>query len=287
MNRNSQLFNAAIQAVRAVESETGSIIEIVIHAAGPENADWIFDEFIQNDVTGFDIMGISYYWAWHKPATITKTGAIIESLRAKHPDYDVMIVETGYLWTTDAQDNANNIINEVHHDYSPASPDAQRRWLVDLTTAVKTAGGLGVIYWEPAWVSTNCFTQWGQGSHQEHATFFDFNHNLIQEGGIAWLPTNTPTNAKELNLAHPIRIFTDSSHRILNLEWPEALNTDRVQISLISSAGKLMLSKMVIPALLSPGYQLQLPELAAGIYFVVVRQGEGLVAREKIWIGGR
>ena len=37
-------------------------------------------------------------------------------------------------------------------------------------------GGRGVIYWEPAWVSTNCRTPWGQGSGWENATFFDFHH---------------------------------------------------------------------------------------------------------------
>ena len=36
-------------------------------------------------------------------------------------------------------------------------------------------GGQGLIYWEPAWVSTSCSTRWGQGSHWENATMFDEN----------------------------------------------------------------------------------------------------------------
>jgi hypothetical protein len=40
-----------------------------------------------------------------------------------------------------------------------------------------------VVYWEPAWVSTDCSTRWGQGSHWENATFFDFqNGNEVHEG---------------------------------------------------------------------------------------------------------
>jgi glycosyl hydrolase family 53 len=44
----------------------------------------------------------------------------------------------------------------------------------DLTTAVVANGGLGTVYWEPAWLSTDCRTKWGQGSHWENATLFDF-----------------------------------------------------------------------------------------------------------------
>ena len=49
-------------------------------------------------------------------------------------------------------------------------------FLTDLTQQLIINGGLGIIYWEPAWVSTPCRTRWGQGSHWENATFFDF-HN--------------------------------------------------------------------------------------------------------------
>ena len=41
---------------------------------------------------------------------------------------------------------------------------------------IKKAGGEGLIYWEPAWVSTSCSTLWGQGSHWDNATLFDENN---------------------------------------------------------------------------------------------------------------
>jgi arabinogalactan endo-1,4-beta-galactosidase len=284
-DRNSQLFNAAIRAVRAVETETGSQIEVVIHAAGPDNAGWIFDQFIQNEVTDFDIMGISYYWAWHKPATIASTGEIIESLRAKHPGYEVMIVETGYIWTTEGQDQANNIISEVHPDYSPAGPDAQRRWLVDLSEEVKVSGGLGVIYWEPAWVSTSCFTQWGQGSHQEHAAFFDFDHNVLPGGGMAWFGYDDATSAEETPPASPIRIYPDSSQRQLIVEWEGAPVNGSAVIDLIDASGRTLSSQRADSGSFASGARLRLPELTTGVYFVVIRQKGKIWAREKIWIG--
>jgi arabinogalactan endo-1,4-beta-galactosidase len=135
----------------------------------------------------FDIIGISYYWAWHKPTEIDETANIVGELKSAYPDKEVMIVETGYIWTSAWKDQAANIITEVHPDYSPASPENQRDWLIDMTKAVKAQGCMGVLYWEPAWVSSDCYTPWGLGSHQEHATFFDFNNNLITQGGVEWM----------------------------------------------------------------------------------------------------
>ena len=44
----------------------------------------------------------------------------------------------------------------------------------DVVRMTLGAGGVGVVYWEPAWVSTKCATRWGIGSHWENATLFDF-----------------------------------------------------------------------------------------------------------------
>jgi len=135
-DRNAVLFNAGIKAVRDFSAETGKDVKIMIHAADPGKT-WLFDEFIQNGVTDFDVMGISYDWAWHQPEDIEDAGEIVAYLQSRYSNYDVIIVETGYIWTYESNDDANNIINEVHPDYSPPSPAIQRDWLIDLTQEVK------------------------------------------------------------------------------------------------------------------------------------------------------
>jgi arabinogalactan endo-1,4-beta-galactosidase len=35
-----------------------------------------------------------------------------------------------------------------------------------------------VMYWEPAWISSNMKDLWGTGSAWENCTFFDFSGNL-------------------------------------------------------------------------------------------------------------
>ena len=218
--RNAALFNKGIQAVRDVEQSEGEEIQVVIHLAGPADTDWYVENFVANQVTDFDIIGISYYWAWHKPTTIAQTGSIIEDLRSKYPGKEVLIVETGYIWTQESADAANNIISEIHPDFSPASPTNQRDWLIELAQEVIAKKGLGVIYWEPSWVSTSCSTQWGQGSHQEHATFFDFDTNLLLPGGIEWMEydygllSDTEQASEEKAIDFDVR--TDGSVRVVN-----------------------------------------------------------------------
>jgi hypothetical protein len=109
-------------------------------------------------------------------------GAHVAYLRQEF-DKDVMVVETAYPWTFDAVDEtADNILNQGIRGYA-ISPEGQRQFMIDLTQSLISNGGLGVVYWEPAWVSTDCTTRWGQGSHWENATFFDFqNENEVHEG---------------------------------------------------------------------------------------------------------
>ncbi len=103
-------------------------------------------------------------------------GATVARLRASY-DAEVIVVETSYVWTLDSADEAGNILGEGSlHDGYPATVEGQRRFMTDLTQTVLANDGAGVVYWEPAWVSSSCATRWGNGSHWENATLFDF-HN--------------------------------------------------------------------------------------------------------------
>ncbi len=184
--RNAPLFLSGLQAVADAEAATGSTIQTALHIAGPTNAAWLLEGFANHGVTDFDVIGLSYYWQWHQPTSIAQTGSIVADLRAAYPEKAVMIFETGYPWTHDYADPAANILTTVHPDYAPLSPAMQQQWMLDLTEAVMANGGSGVFYWEPAWVSTPCYTPWGQGSHKENAAFFDFEGEVLDNGGMAW-----------------------------------------------------------------------------------------------------
>jgi len=183
--RDAKLFNAGIRAVRDVAADTGTDPKIILHVAQPENAGWWFREARDNGITDFDVIGLSYYPQW-SVFSIPDVGPHIAYLRQEFGK-DVMIVETAYPWTLEKVDEtADNILNQGVRDY-PITVEGQRQFMTDLTQSLISNGGLGVVYWEPAWVSTECSTRWGQGSHWENATFFDFHNDNELHQGIDFL----------------------------------------------------------------------------------------------------
>ena len=178
---DAQMFNAGIRAVRAFNADTGHDVKIVLHVAQPENTGWWFTQAEAAGIADFDVIGVSYYPQW-STFSIGDMGAQVTALRQQFGK-DVMVVETAYGWTREnAGDTADNLLDQGTRGY-PFSPEGQRRFMTDLTQALISNGALGVVYWEPAWVSTRCSTRWGQGSHWENATFFDFQHeNEVIEG---------------------------------------------------------------------------------------------------------
>ncbi|MGA0258272.1 MAG: glycosyl hydrolase 53 family protein [Saprospiraceae bacterium] len=280
-NRNATLFNYAIKAVNDFEHETGKDIRTVIHLAGPEDAEWLMDDFVSNQVTDFDIIGLSYYWAWHKPTTISETGQIIRTLKTLYPDKEVLIVETGYIWTTEWNDSAANIISETHPDYYPASPENQRDWLIDLTQEVIESGGLGVTYWEPCWVSSTCFTQWGQGSHQEHATFFDFDNNLLAPGGIEWMDYtydfSTSTESVPDFKQGQVQILSNSVSGDVRIKQDD-INPKSINVFVTDTTGKVWLNNSFD----SMDVNFNLGDIPLGIYIITVQQGNSILKSKKV-----
>jgi len=93
-----------------------------------------------------------------------------------------MVVETAYPFTMDNVDSANNILgNSALINGYPATEQGQLDYLNKLQEIIITSGGEGLIYWEPAWVSTDCFTQWAQGSHWDNSTLFN-HYNRVTLG---------------------------------------------------------------------------------------------------------
>ena len=172
--RNAAILNAGIRAVREAVSQDGTRPAVMLHVAQPENVEPWFAAAAEAGVRDFDYIGISYYPKWSE-MDLRQAGRVIAAVRQRF-DAEVIVVEVAYPWTlADAGDKAPNILGEdsLEKGY-PATPQGQQRFMHDVTATTLEAGGVGVVYWEPAWVSTGCRTRWGTGSHWENATLFDF-----------------------------------------------------------------------------------------------------------------
>ena len=62
--RDIALLKAGIQAVRAAGALSSTKPQVMIHIAQPENADWWFPKAAAAGLTGYDIIGLSYYPKW-------------------------------------------------------------------------------------------------------------------------------------------------------------------------------------------------------------------------------
>ncbi|WP_229719303.1 glycoside hydrolase family 53 protein [Winogradskyella schleiferi] len=173
--RNSHLINKGIDAVRTIAEDQNETIEVMLHIAQPENGLWWFEQATDNGVIDFDWIGLSYYPIW-SDYDLNEVQSPLSTLINTY-NKKLMIVETAYPFTLDNADSANNILGSdaLVNDY-PASQQGQLDYLNKLKSIIKNAGGQGLVYWEPAWVSTNCYTLWAQGSHWDNATLFDQNN---------------------------------------------------------------------------------------------------------------
>jgi arabinogalactan endo-1,4-beta-galactosidase len=185
--RNAYLINQGIAAVRDLAAERNKPVEVMLHIAGPENGLWWFEQATQNGVTDFDWIGLSYYPIWSS-FTLDNVGTAFSSLKNNY-NKKLMVVETAYPFTLEDVDQANNILGpDTVLDGFPATEQGQLDYLNTLVTVIKNSGGEGLIYWEPAWISTNCSTPWGQGSHWDNATLF--NHDNLPTLGMQFFNSN-------------------------------------------------------------------------------------------------
>jgi arabinogalactan endo-1,4-beta-galactosidase len=184
--RNARLFKAGIRAVRDAGKATGSSPRVMLHVAQPENVEPWFAAAAKAGVTDFDLIGISYYAKWSSES-IDGLATVMRRMHERYPA-DLVLVETAYPWTLKHADSMQNLLGEdsLIEGY-PATPEGQKKYLIDLTQTVIDSGGIGVVYWEPTWVSTRCHTRWGQGSGWENATFFDFNRRNEVLPGIDFM----------------------------------------------------------------------------------------------------
>ncbi len=176
-----KVLNAAIDAVKKIDSETGSSIKIALHVADPKNLDWWMGDVInKGKVTRFDIMGFSYYHIWHTTVKFDDLTATIKNLKSKY-NKDLMVLETAYPFTTANNDNYPNIyFNQTPIQNFPYTVEGQKQFLITLTQKMIDAGAIGVIYWEPAWITSNMTDLWNTGSAWENCAFFNFSGNLTE-----------------------------------------------------------------------------------------------------------
>lgn len=188
--RNTQLFNAGLNAVKDFNNNYKKKIKTVLHVAmNPADAlNWIAN-LKANNIEPFDVLGVSYYPQWQS-YTPAELGTFAATLLSRY-NIKLLVAETGHIWTRTWNDNSQNLMSKMAPGYpEKPCPQLQKDFLVEVKENVRNNGGLGVVAWEPEWVSANNITLWGVGSNWENVAFFNFHNELLKHGGIEFYAEN-------------------------------------------------------------------------------------------------
>lgn len=170
-------LNSGIQAVRDTAPE-GKSPRIMIHVqdgGSVEQTEKFFAMLEEQGVTDYDIVGLSYYPYWHGTFKSLKNNINNVYEKFKKP---VIVVETAYPFTYESMDNRENVVNSWDlMDVGFLASEENQRLIYELVmrSVAECEGGLGVFYWEPAWLSVEgAGVAKDTGNEWENQALFDF-----------------------------------------------------------------------------------------------------------------
>ena len=166
MYKICDMFKAGCNAVRDFDS---SVLR-VLHFANPSTGyyDWYAKVLAECNVD-YDVFATSYYPYWH--GTSEDMTSVMRKIATTYNKY-VMVAESAYPYTNEDGDTFGNVVSKdssgVTFRYD-ISPEGQTACLTDVFQAVANVGekGIGVFYWEPAWLGKQGLSWEEQRKHWE------------------------------------------------------------------------------------------------------------------------
>lgn len=192
----ARMFSAGSAAVREVLP--GSLV--AIHFTNPEIAGRQAGFAAELDARGvdYDVFASSYYPYWH--GTLENLTSVLSQIATTYGK-KVMVAETAYAYTLDDGDGHQNSVNADTGGLTlpyPVSVQGQATAVRDVIAAVVATGdaGIGVFYWEPAWLPVGPPEAWeqnrvlweqhGSGWATSYAGEYDPDDAGQWYGGSAW-----------------------------------------------------------------------------------------------------
>ena len=160
------VFKKGCEAVHAVKNTNNEDTDIlaVLHFANPEKSSNYLNWAAKLDAFGveYDVFASSYYPYWHGTLKNLQStlGKIADTYGKK-----VMVAETSWATTLEDGDGHDNTVREGNNDtqaegmeYYDFNIYGQAKELREVIKAIAdTTNGIGVFYWEPAWIPVNVY----------------------------------------------------------------------------------------------------------------------------------
>ncbi|GIG55282.1 glycosyl hydrolase 53 family protein [Demequina activiva] len=198
---SGELFDAASRGVR---DALGEDVKIAIHFTNPERGNYgsLAQSLATYDTDAstagvqpidYDVFASSYYAYWHGSLeNLTSQLSAVAETYGK----EVIVAETSWAYTLEDGDGYPNNIRTAYDQYS-TSVQGQALAVRDVIDAVAQVGdaGLGVFYWEPAWLPVGppseveanraLWEEFGSGWASSHASEYSADA-AANYGGSGW-----------------------------------------------------------------------------------------------------
>lgn len=182
--KRRQLMQAGSRAVREIAQETGQDIQIAVHFTDVSDKTGTLanaQKLLEKEID-YDIFAVSYYPFWH--GSLENLTDVLRELSEMYGK-KVMVAETSYPYTTGDGDGSGNSIDEgsLIPEYA-ASEQGQTNEIRDVCAAVADVGdaGLGVFYWEPAWIPVSVYEE----GAADAAAVLSANQESWEKNGSGW-----------------------------------------------------------------------------------------------------
>lgn len=201
-NTRCKLLSAGSKGVRAAAAETNTDILVAVHFTNPNSADTFLQcaEKLAEANVDYDVFASSYYPYWH--GTLENLTSLLKTISETYGK-QVCVAETSWAYTFDEMDGSGNSVSEGNTPDPDYTIDIQGQALElsAVAQAVKNVGdaGIGVFYWEPAWIPVRVYDgtveswqtnsaiweQYGSGWASSYAAEYDPEDAGIYYGGSA------------------------------------------------------------------------------------------------------
>ena len=182
----AQIMKAGSAAVRAFSPD----VLVAIHFTNPERTDTIkaLADFLHDYNVDYDVFATSYYPYWH--GSLQNLTNVLNYAAEKYGKY-AMVAETSYantLMDTDGHPNTvsewnNNTGDNLLWDFSYEGQAQEVRDVMYAVNKVSDGKGLGVFYWEGAWISVGDTRRLGGADYTARV---EKNKLIWEKEGCGW-----------------------------------------------------------------------------------------------------
>ena len=161
-SNSAKIFNAGAAAVRAYEEEVfgsgtedGSEVMVALHFTEPNTGiQATIAKQLNDNQVDYDVFATSYYPFWH--GTLENLNSVLSNIATAYGK-KVMVAETSYAYTYEDGDGHENNVRAGNAGTLDLNYNVSVQGQADslssiMKTVSETTNGIGMFYWEPAWI---------------------------------------------------------------------------------------------------------------------------------------